>query len=235
MKTCKSFKIKKLKESNRAYPALNYNWILLQRNKHCWDWWNLESLSDNEEVFEKPCDKTEAIPQLQQQKSKTLPKKSKKPTSDSGKVKGLKTCDLIPDRLEYNNIVYHHRKEFIRAKSAEPESRLSRQKSESLPDVHKGLVGEYFMLLTPSLCNIGDIFSFIKNSWWCLYATQSDSGWLYITESRGLQADWLILDNHEKATLHIMSHFCDIGQSCNIHVSGGDAASKKHFTSLTKH
>ena len=79
-------------------------------------------------------------------------------------MKGLKTCDLIPDRLEYNNIVYHHRKEFIRAKSAEPESRLSRQKSESLPDVHKGLVGEYFMLLTPSLCNIGDIFSFIKNS-----------------------------------------------------------------------
>lgn len=95
----------------------------------------MESLSDNEEVFEKPCEKIETIPQ---QKSKTLPKKSKKSLS-GGKV--LKSSDIIP-ALEYNNIVFHHRKEFIRAKSAEPESRLSRQKSESLPDVHKGLVGK---------------------------------------------------------------------------------------------
>ena len=37
----------------------------------------------------------------------------------------------------------------------------------------------------------------------CLYATQSKSEWLFNTQSRVLQADWLILENNEKAALSI--------------------------------
>ena len=33
-------------------------------------------------------------------------------------------------------------------------------------------------------------------------ASQSNSDWLFITQSRVLLADWLMLDNSEKATLH---------------------------------
>ena len=33
--------------------------------------------------------------------------------------------------------------------------------------------------------------------------TRSTSDWLFNTQSRVLQADWLILENNEKATLNI--------------------------------
>ena len=36
-----------------------------------------------------------------------------------------------------------------------------------------------------------------------LYATQSKSDWLFSTQSREHEADWLISDNYEKATLYI--------------------------------
>lgn len=87
----------------------------MKRNKHCWDWWNLEALSDNEEVFER--EEPQVIP------IKPQPKESSETNSDTK--------------------IFHLRKNFVRAKSAEPESRLSRRKCESLPDVHKGLVGEF--------------------------------------------------------------------------------------------
>ena len=35
------------------------------------------------------------------------------------------------------------------------------------------------------------------------YTTQSESDWLFTTQSRVLQADWWILENNEKATLNI--------------------------------
>ena len=36
-----------------------------------------------------------------------------------------------------------------------------------------------------------------------LYNTQSKANWLFKTQSRVLQADWLILKNNEEATLNI--------------------------------
>jgi len=88
----------------------------LQRNKHCWDWWNLSALSDNEEVFERP-DSPPIIP-------------------NSGDV----PCNGTPSNDRVKKV--HLRKTFVRAKSAEPESNLCRKKSTSLPEVHKGQVGE---------------------------------------------------------------------------------------------
>ena len=52
--------------------------------------------------------------------------------------------------------------------------------------------------------NIVVIFSYIGNSKWGLHATQSNSDWLFITHSRVLWADWLISDNNEKASLHVI-------------------------------
>ena len=51
--------------------------------------------------------------------------------------------------------------------------------------------------------NIGIIFLCIGNPQWCLYNNQSKSDWLFNTKSRVLQADLMILENNEKATLHI--------------------------------
>lgn len=100
---------------------------LLQRNKHCWDWWNLEALSDNEEVFEKPEE-----PQVHQPKSSI-------PSPAAVRRKRLTGDDSVI-HTQREKIV-HQRKPFVRAKSAEPESNLSRRKSTSLPEVHRGLVG----------------------------------------------------------------------------------------------
>ena len=36
-----------------------------------------------------------------------------------------------------------------------------------------------------------------------IYNTQSKSDWLLNTQSKVLQADWLILENNKKATLNI--------------------------------
>ena len=36
-----------------------------------------------------------------------------------------------------------------------------------------------------------------------MYNTQSKSDWLFSTQSRALQADWLVFENNEKATLNI--------------------------------
>ena len=36
-----------------------------------------------------------------------------------------------------------------------------------------------------------------------IYATQSNFDWLFITQSTVRQADWLILENDEKAIVHI--------------------------------
>ena len=36
-----------------------------------------------------------------------------------------------------------------------------------------------------------------------IYASQSIADWLFITQSRVLQADWMRLENNEKATLNI--------------------------------
>ena len=36
-----------------------------------------------------------------------------------------------------------------------------------------------------------------------LYATQSKSDWLFNTQSREQEADWLISDNNEKAAMYI--------------------------------
>ena len=46
--------------------------------------------------------------------------------------------------------------------------------------------------------NIGVIFIFIPNGIYLLL-----SHWLIIFQSIVLQADWLILDNNEKGTLHM--------------------------------
>ena len=43
------------------------------------------------------------------------------------------------------------------------------------------------------------IFYCIGNSPWCIYK----GDWLFNTQSRILQADWLELENYEKATLNI--------------------------------
>ena len=51
--------------------------------------------------------------------------------------------------------------------------------------------------------NIGVIFYCPGNSQWCIYNTQSKSDWLINTQSRVLQADWLILETYDKATLNI--------------------------------
>ena len=41
-----------------------------------------------------------------------------------------------------------------------------------------------------------------------LYNTQSKSDWLFNTQSRILQADWLSVENNEKATLNINMPYC---------------------------
>ena len=41
-----------------------------------------------------------------------------------------------------------------------------------------------------------------------LYNTQSKSDWLFNTQSRILQADWLSMENNEKATLNINMLYC---------------------------
>ena len=49
----------------------------------------------------------------------------------------------------------------------------------------------------------GIFFLQIGNSHWRLYNTLSKSDWLFNTQSRVLETDWLILGNNEKATLNI--------------------------------
>ena len=51
--------------------------------------------------------------------------------------------------------------------------------------------------------NIGIIFSFIGNSQWWLYATQSKSDWPFNTQSKVLQDDRLILENDGETAIHI--------------------------------
>ena len=51
--------------------------------------------------------------------------------------------------------------------------------------------------------NIGIIFYCFGNSQRCKYNTQSKSDWLFNTQTRVLQADWLKLENNEKETLSI--------------------------------
>ena len=51
--------------------------------------------------------------------------------------------------------------------------------------------------------NIGIIVYCVGNSQSCIYSTQLKSDWLFNTKSRVLQADWLIVENNEKAALHI--------------------------------
>ena len=50
---------------------------------------------------------------------------------------------------------------------------------------------------------VGIIFYCIGNSQWCIYNTQSKPEWLFNTQSRVQQADWLILEKNEQATLNI--------------------------------
>ena len=101
-----------------SIQSSNYNKSFKQRNRHCWDWWNLEALSDDE-VFEE-----------------------KEPVSSPTPAKSpcINDEDEKPEKGRHK--IYHLRKNFVRAKSAEPESNLSRKKSTSLPDVHQGLVGK---------------------------------------------------------------------------------------------
>ena len=56
---------------------------------------------------------------------------------------------------------------------------------------------------------IGIMFSFFGNFESCLHAIQSNSYWLIMTQSRVLRADWLILilENNEKATLHMITSY----------------------------
>ena len=63
--------------------------------------------------------------------------------------------------------------------------------------------------------HIGIIFYCIGNSKWCIYNTQSKSYWLFNTQSRLLQADWLILGNNEKATLNINMQYRNSSCSCS--------------------
>ena len=72
--------------------------------------------------------------------------------------------------------------------------------------------------------NIGIIFYCIGHSQWCIYNTQSKSDWLFDTQSRVLQADWLILKNNEKATLNINMP-CSAIELCQkffLKILGGD-------------
>ena len=59
----------------------------------------------------------------------------------------------------------------------------------------------------PTWCRLGmltlELSTYVGNSHLCLYNTQSNSDWLFTARSRVLQADWLILENNEKATLNI--------------------------------
>ena len=48
---------------------------------------------------------------------------------------------------------------------------------------------------------IGIIFYCIGNSKWWVYNTQLKSDWLFNTQSRVLQVDWLIFENDENPTL----------------------------------
>ena len=66
------------------------------------------------------------------------------------------------------------------------------------------------MLKAIGYVNIGIIFYRIGNSQSCIYNTQSKSDWLFNTQSRALQADWLILENNEKATLNINMTYCNL-------------------------
>ena len=43
-----------------------------------------------------------------------------------------------------------------------------------------------------------------------MYNTHSKYDWLFNTKSRVLQADWLILENDEKATLNINMPYCPL-------------------------
>ena len=43
------------------------------------------------------------------------------------------------------------------------------------------------------------------NSQWCLYNPQSESDWLFNTQSRVLEVYWLVLGNSEKANIHVQT------------------------------
>ena len=69
--------------------------------------------------------------------------------------------------------------------------------------------------------DIGIIFYCIGNSQWCICNTQSKSDWLFNTQSRILQADWLTFENNEKATLNTnmlystaLWYWCDLVLKC---------------------
>ena len=44
----------------------------------------------------------------------------------------------------------------------------------------------------------------IGNSQWRLNATKSKSDWLFITQSRVPQIDWMILENNDKVVSHVI-------------------------------
>ena len=60
------------------------------------------------------------------------------------------------------------------------------------------------------------VFEFTQ---WYQYNIQSKYGWTFNTQSRVLQADWLILENNEKATLNNNMPFCVASSFCLLSVS----------------
>ena len=53
------------------------------------------------------------------------------------------------------------------------------------------------------LIELSSYLSEIPSHTHTLLSTQSDFDWRFITQSRVLQVDWMILDNNEKTTIHI--------------------------------
>ena len=114
------------------------------------------------------------------------------------KIKYMKYQTVInfqPSRNHYNTITIHSGKRSIYRrirykilKAAVMMKTIIRVK------YNEGHIGNFI---------VGIIFYCIGNSQWCLYNTQSKSEWLFNTQSRVQQADWLILENNEQATLNI--------------------------------
>lgn len=153
--------------------------VFEQRNRHCWDWWNMDALSDNDDVFEKSEINNEIakhmLPNPAANKHKTLKAKpgqpkpnplSKSSGAESNRRSGAEsnrrgaaennrrsviennrrsTSQKTRDRKQPPTRTQEEptphtpmmpiRRDFARARSAEPESNLSRQKSKSLPDL----------------------------------------------------------------------------------------------------
>ena len=73
--------------------------------------------------------------------------------------------------------------------------------------------------------NIGIIFLFIGNSQWRPF----NSDWLINTQSRALQANWLILEISKKAILNINMHYWQLSQRWISNVIDVRAASTFTF------